>query len=255
MRSRRLVLCALVIGAGSMTGAAQAQQISRTTDGTLSWSGTTFSGASMFYAPSEAYGADAFPATASTISLFSNATGFSLNQSGGMSVTQTGPISGGIVPISFSNSGSLGSYGWTDTTAADTTGTEPLTLGSQGGLATLNFNDGGFDNGSGINYFVFIHLPGNWTTQGTSTGDYELNGVAAGFSTPTFIFDSGTDTTTVSTENPDYTGGLVGLNFTLFGSAVAGVPEPSTWAMMLAGFAGLGFLGYRRAAKVRPAIA
>jgi hypothetical protein len=24
------------------------------------------------------------------------------------------------------------------------------------------------------------------------------------------------------------------------------VPEPSTWAMMLAGFAGLGFLGYRR---------
>jgi hypothetical protein len=24
------------------------------------------------------------------------------------------------------------------------------------------------------------------------------------------------------------------------------VPEPSTWAMMLAGFAGLGFAGYRR---------
>jgi hypothetical protein len=24
------------------------------------------------------------------------------------------------------------------------------------------------------------------------------------------------------------------------------VPEPSTWAMMLAGFAGLGFLGYRK---------
>ena len=25
------------------------------------------------------------------------------------------------------------------------------------------------------------------------------------------------------------------------------IPEPSTWAMMLAGFAGLGFLGYRKA--------
>ena len=25
------------------------------------------------------------------------------------------------------------------------------------------------------------------------------------------------------------------------------VPEPSTWAMMLLGFAGLGFAGYRRA--------
>jgi hypothetical protein len=30
-----------------------------------------------------------------------------------------------------------------------------------------------------------------------------------------------------------------------------GVPEPSTWAMMLAGFAGLGFLGYRQTVKAR----
>jgi hypothetical protein len=34
----------------------------------------------------------------------------------------------------------------------------------------------------------------------------------------------------------------------LVGSLVtaSSVPEPATWAMMLAGFAGLGFLGYRR---------
>jgi hypothetical protein len=31
------------------------------------------------------------------------------------------------------------------------------------------------------------------------------------------------------------------------------VPEPSTWAMMLLGFAGLGFLGYRQTAKARVA--
>jgi PEP-CTERM motif len=30
---------------------------------------------------------------------------------------------------------------------------------------------------------------------------------------------------------------------------VAGAPEPSTWAMMLVGFAGLGFAGWRKAAK------
>jgi hypothetical protein len=36
-------------------------------------------------------------------------------------------------------------------------------------------------------------------------------------------------------------------NFTLeIGSAV---PEPSTWAMMLLGFAGVGFMAYRRKAK------
>jgi hypothetical protein len=38
--------------------------------------------------------------------------------------------------------------------------------------------------------------------------------------------------------------------FSLSGSVV---PEPSTWAMMLLGFAGLGFAGYRHARKARPA--
>ncbi len=31
--------------------------------------------------------------------------------------------------------------------------------------------------------------------------------------------------------------------------AVATVPEPSTWAMMIVGFAGIGFMGYRRSRK------
>jgi hypothetical protein len=35
--------------------------------------------------------------------------------------------------------------------------------------------------------------------------------------------------------------------------ATGGVPEPSTWAMMFVGFAGLGFLGYRQTAKARGA--
>jgi choice-of-anchor A domain-containing protein len=40
-------------------------------------------------------------------------------------------------------------------------------------------------------------------------------------------------------------------NNNLFNGALptAAVPEPSTWAMLLAGFAGLGFLGWRRARK------
>jgi hypothetical protein len=33
------------------------------------------------------------------------------------------------------------------------------------------------------------------------------------------------------------------------GAITAAVPEPSTWAMMLLGFAGLGFVAYRRKAK------
>lgn len=33
------------------------------------------------------------------------------------------------------------------------------------------------------------------------------------------------------------------------GSGIGGVPEPATWAMMLFGFAGLGFLGYRQSRR------
>ena len=38
--------------------------------------------------------------------------------------------------------------------------------------------------------------------------------------------------------------------FSLSGSVI---PEPSTWAMMLLGFAALGFAGYRHARKTGPA--
>jgi hypothetical protein len=37
---------------------------------------------------------------------------------------------------------------------------------------------------------------------------------------------------------------------TLVSSITSGVPEPSTWAMMLLGFAGLGFMAYRRKNKM-----
>jgi hypothetical protein len=36
------------------------------------------------------------------------------------------------------------------------------------------------------------------------------------------------------------------------GSGVSAVPEPSTWAMMILGFAGIGFAAYRR--KSKPAL-
>jgi PEP-CTERM motif len=37
-----------------------------------------------------------------------------------------------------------------------------------------------------------------------------------------------------------------------FSEVVAPVPEPSTWAMMILGFCGLGFMAYRR--KSKPAL-
>jgi light-regulated signal transduction histidine kinase (bacteriophytochrome) len=43
------------------------------------------------------------------------------------------------------------------------------------------------------------------------------------------------------------TNDIVALDDVRFGNAsVSAVPEPSTWAMMILGFAGLGFMAYRR---------
>ena len=39
------------------------------------------------------------------------------------------------------------------------------------------------------------------------------------------------------------------LDLSISGNYTTDVPEVSTWAMMLAGFAGLGFAGYRRGAR------
>jgi hypothetical protein len=49
------------------------------------------------------------------------------------------------------------------------------------------------------------------------------------------------------------TGGLAPTFNAAFSLTGNTVPEPSTWAMMLLGFAGLGFAGYRQARKARPA--
>jgi PEP-CTERM motif len=63
---------------------------------------------------------------------------------------------------------------------------------------------------------------------------------------------SGSASTTINGVNDK--GDIVGFytnptTDTVDGFVGTPVPEPSTWAMMLAGFAGLGFLGYRKARK------
>ena len=42
-----------------------------------------------------------------------------------------------------------------------------------------------------------------------------------------------------------------GFGFDFAVGGVASAPEPSTWAMMLLGFASLGYAGYRRAREPR----
>jgi hypothetical protein len=61
----------------------------------------------------------------------------------------------------------------------------------------------------------------------------------------------------VSDRAPAETGGEVyatvgGMTIDFIAPTLATIPEPSTWAMMLLGFAGLGFVGYRRTRRAKP---
>jgi hypothetical protein len=59
-----------------------------------------------------------------------------------------------------------------------------------------------------------------------------------------FVSNTSFDTITITDSQPD---GWFVLDVT---TAVAAVPEPSTWAMMLLGFCGLGLMSYRRKDKL-----
>ena len=76
-------------------------------------------------------------------------------------------------------------------------------------------------------------------------GDFQFRFDSISDGTPThlnLLFWNGGGGPIVGTGNQ---GGFAGTTYT----AVAAVPEPSTWAMVLFGFAGIGFMAYRRSRK------
>ncbi len=107
----------------------------------------------------------------------------------------------------------------------------------------------GFENVAGlglniVDWFQGVNGPPNQQPAGTVNLDGWYKGSPPGNNFQTFIPQI------VDGELQVFSAPI--LNFS--GTPITGgVPEPSTWAMMLAGFAGLGFLGYRQAAKARAA--
>ena len=65
-----------------------------------------------------------------------------------------------------------------------------------------------------------------------------------------YLFNAATSYSTADYEYPDFAPATASDNFDFFSytqfTEVSGVPEPSTWAMMILGFCGVGFMACRR---------
>ena len=111
--------------------------------------------------------------------------------------------------------------------------------GSMGSGGTTAASSGTGDT-FGINDMV-LDVPGGYTSgpiSGSSTFD-NTTIAGLGFTPGTYVFSWDSSVVGAAVEDDSIT---VQVGPT--------VPEPSTWAMMLLGFAGLGFVGYRQRQKL-----
>jgi hypothetical protein len=117
--------------------------------------------------------------------------------------------------------------------------------GSTGGISQTFTDNPGETYDFSIWYYSFGGSPSSQLIQVDSNIYFNQNPVAATSAyteiTGTFV-GTGSDTVRITEQNNP--------SFQLIDNAFVGaspqtVPEPSTWAMMLLGFAGLGYLGYR----------
>ena len=109
-----------------------------------------------------------------------------------------------------------------------TFGSTPLLVGQQyTALLSGTTNRYGLVYGPDINLFTGAALGPDAYTGGSIIATSGLNGICSG-------------------------GGICDANFRFTGSSVAAVPEPTTWAMMLFGFGGIGYSLRRRRGKVQP---
>jgi PEP-CTERM motif len=119
------------------------------------------------------------------------------------------------------------------------------TLGSQADVS-LSYNVSGVPSLTD----AFAEFAG--TTTGTGRADLSevlSNGVSLTLTSPgaTSAVFSAIRSLGVIKDQSDFAGSAGSADSSILGNAFStAAPEPSTWAMMLLGFAGLGFVGYRR---------
>ena len=127
------------------------------------------------------------------------------------------------------------------------TGGNPLSSPVPGEIQTLaNIGYAAYENGTGTADIYAGLARAIWDIEYNTNGNTEsVSG------SPTVNALIATDIAYAVAHPSSYSLSLFpGANGQAFGYGQvfsSGVPEPSTWAMMIVGFAGLGFAGYRRA--------
>ena len=96
-------------------------------------------------------------------------------------------------------------------------------------------------------YFIAEDLATTTIANGTVSGLATTSGIK--YLVEVAAAGQGKDPTTDATMGM-FTPGIFGPNFEV-GKVGAAVPEPATWAMLLVGFAGLGFVGYRQTRRAK----
>ena len=121
---------------------------------------------------------------------------------------------------------------------------------ASGGISSADRLDGAFryrDLDKAVkldpgNYMVVVLNQGNDYMRTYPPQDYWDNSFGPGINFGAGVYDSAGSYAKDSVND-------VGASFEFSTSPVGGVPEPSTWAMMILGFAGIGFGAYRRRSK------
>ena len=170
------------------------------------------------------------------------ATGVYITTTGGVTTTFPIPPPGTAVETGdVRNDGTGGTFefGYKTSNGPDF-GTSWTRSEVQFGHNVLHFSGGGtgFDDLGAI-FVDNIFITGNWSALGASAGNHTgLTYDTANYSLINdFVYNPTHNWTLLTISTGKFPGGSPGINFFLVGGSV---PEPTTWALMLLGFGGVG---------------
>ena len=186
-----------------------------------------------------------------TFSLLTGAFGMVIDTTGGVTTTFTVPPAGTPSMVGdVVNDGAGGTFHFMYSVANGPDFASSVTESeTQFGHNVLHFSGGGTNFADiGAIFVDNIFLTGNWSAAGTSAGDHTGLTFDPSFNLINdFVYDPTYNWTLLTISTGNFQGGTPGINFFLVGDTVStSVPEPSAWAMMLIGFAGVGFALRRR---------